>query len=173
MRLVDKDNLPLAIHLCGRYVADVLCGRFEFIRRVCEGVQRIQLNLNSESALVADPIGARAAFTTFPSIEWIIQYNDNTSPFWDRVPGMGTFSNVSVLHDQSCGKGEYTGTFAVSSRGVGVGYAGGLGPETVAPACSTLNKRGVPFWIDMESAIRTNDRLDLSKCRRCLDALGI
>lgn len=172
MRLVNDGNLPLAAHLCGRYAADVFCGRFDFIRRLC-GVRRIQLNINSANALVVDPRGACIAFATFPSIEWIIQYNDDTALLWTRVLGMGPFANVSVLHDRSCGKGEYTGDFAVPSHGVSVGYAGGLGPETVEHACSTLDERGVPFWIDMESAIRTNDELDLSKCRRCLDALGI
>jgi len=115
MRLVNEGNLPLAVHLCGCYAVDVLCGRFDFTRRLC-GVRRIQLNINSANALVADPSGACVAFTTFPSIEWIIQYNDDTAPLWTRVLEMGPFTNVSVLHDRSCGKGEYTGDFSLRCR---------------------------------------------------------
>jgi amino acid adenylation domain-containing protein len=175
MGLVDENKLPLAIHLCGGYINNVLCGQFDFIRRLQQttAVQRIQLNVSCANALDTDPIGVLKVFTTFPSIEWILQYNDDTAPLWTRVLDTLTLSNVSVLHDKSCGKGEYIGDFPASSHGINVGYAGGLGPETVQHACTTLDQRGVPFWIDMESAIRTNDKLDLSKCRQCLDALGM
>jgi hypothetical protein len=50
-----------------------------------------------------------------------------------------------------------------------VGYSGGLGPETVADALTAIKRQhpeSVPFWIDMEGAIRTDDAFDASKCRQ-------
>ena len=49
-----------------------------------------------------------------------------------------------------------------------VGYSGGLGPDTVQTALTAItlqHPEHVPFWIDMEGAIRTEDVFDLGKCR--------
>ena len=47
--------------------------------------------------------------------------------------------------------------------------SGGLGPETVADALDAITRQhpeSVPFCIDMEGAIRTDDVFDISKCPR-------
>jgi hypothetical protein len=52
-----------------------------------------------------------------------------------------------------------------------VGYAGGLGPETVAKVLPQLTQ-ATPFWIDMESKIRNgDDRFDVGLCRRVCEAV--
>ena len=43
-----------------------------------------------------------------------------------------------------------------------VGYAGGMGPETVVGYLDKIDKSG-PYWIDMETRIRTNGWFDLEK----------
>lgn len=45
-----------------------------------------------------------------------------------------------------------------------VGYAGGIGPDTVSQYMEMIDKNG-PFWIDMQSRIRTNGWFDLEKVR--------
>lgn len=47
------------------------------------------------------------------------------------------------------------------------GYAGGIGPDTVAgivEAIEKVNPGLAPYYIDMESGIRTNDLFDIDKC---------
>jgi phosphoribosylanthranilate isomerase len=51
-----------------------------------------------------------------------------------------------------------------------VGYAGGIGPDNVADVLEQIGATG-PYWIDMESGVRTDDRFDLGKCRRVCEAV--
>lgn len=46
-----------------------------------------------------------------------------------------------------------------------VGYAGGLNPDNVREAIARIDSSG-PFWIDMETGVRTDNRFDLSLCER-------
>jgi hypothetical protein len=51
-----------------------------------------------------------------------------------------------------------------------VGYAGGIGPENVLEGLAAIGAAG-PYWIDMESGVRTGDRFDLELCRRVREAV--
>lgn len=55
-----------------------------------------------------------------------------------------------------------------------VGYAGGMGPDTVADYLRLVEEAGAdgPFWIDMEERVRTDGWFDLDKVERVLDALS-
>ena len=54
--------------------------------------------------------------------------------------------------------------------GICVGYAGGITPENVIETLQHIKSDG-PYWIDMESGVRTDDWLDLSKCEAVLKAV--
>jgi len=53
---------------------------------------------------------------------------------------------------------------AITYPGRMVGYSGGIGPENVASVIERIAADG-PYWIDMESKVRTDDWFDLSLCR--------
>jgi hypothetical protein len=51
------------------------------------------------------------------------------------------------------------------------GYADGLNPDNIGvalPAIAACVPEGQPYWIDMESGVRTDDRFDLDKCELVL-----
>ncbi len=54
-----------------------------------------------------------------------------------------------------------------------VGYAGGIGPDNAARVVEAIGADG-PYWIDMESRVRTEDDwLALEKCRQvCVAVFG-
>ena len=87
-------------------------------------------------------------------------------------------SNMSILYDASCGKGELATVYpspltissstsnnihgsesSVSSSQIHVpcGYAGGIGPATIEQVLTALlpATSGTRVWVDMESSLRT------------------
>lgn len=65
------------------------------------------------------------------------------------------------LYDRSGGEGIIP-EHIPSLRGGLVGYAGGMGPDTVLDYLSNIEGKG-RFWIDMEGRLRTNGWFDLDK----------
>jgi hypothetical protein len=51
-----------------------------------------------------------------------------------------------------------------------VGYAGGIGPQNVLDVIRDIGAEG-PYWLDMQSNIRTDDWLDLEKCEAVCEAV--
>lgn len=88
-------------------------------------------------------------------------------------------SSAEVLCDPSAGTGAAIGKefFRApdTNRGrngeaVRVGYAGGIGPENVEAVLTALRMHRVgDTWIDMESGVRSNDKLDLDKVAHVLE----
>jgi phosphoribosylanthranilate isomerase len=54
-----------------------------------------------------------------------------------------------------------------------MGFAGGLGPDNIAELAryvtESMGDSDGPTWLDMESGVRTDDRLDLAKVRAVLE----
>lgn len=80
---------------------------------------------------------------------------------------------AAELFDCSGGKGLLPDTIPAPPHcGSLVGYAGGIGPETVVSYLSKIEGTS-PFWIDMEGRIRTNGWFDLdlveAVCQRVFD----
>lgn len=69
------------------------------------------------------------------------------------------------LFDVSGGRGEFPCAIPSPKTNGLVGYAGGMGPNTVIEYLRMINCEN-PFWIDMESNIRTNGWFDLDKVER-------
>lgn len=76
------------------------------------------------------------------------------------------------LFDRSGGTGQLppAGWPATEAESPLVGYAGGLGPDNVIEQLPLMTQ-GTPYWIDMESGIRTAERFDLEKCARVCEAV--
>lgn len=158
-------GLSFAAHVCGGWASSILdegrCDEVEALPHAMFG--RVQVNTSRrepeahEAAAFARWIGARAA---------ILQTRDRSFPGDDTV---------DWLYDVSGGFGREPDSWKVdASTRAFVGYAGGIGPGNVMAVLSAISAShpdGKPFWIDMETGVRTEDRLDLDKCEAVLTAV--
>ena len=121
-----------------------------------------------------------AVMKEVPSVEFIIQCNDETKPIWSRLvtnpPG-----NMSILFDASCGKGIVSESFPTPFPTIPCGYAGGIGPKNIKDVLQGVQTAadGQTIWIDMESSLRSlvvgtdgnhEDVFSVDKCFRCIKA---
>lgn len=86
-------------------------------------------------------------------------------------------TSIDWLCDASGGRGIRPTAWPVHPGGGRmVGYAGGFNPANVRDVIAVLNRDGCaegPYWIDMESGVRTNNIFDLKKCLRvCEEVYG-
>jgi len=122
----------------------------------------------------------------FPDLEFIIQQNEETRALWQGLidASIGNASppprNWSLLVDESKGTGAAP-TSAWPSPPLdctyAFGYAGGIGPHNVRAVLpeAAAAAQGRPFWIDMESSLRSIkngvDVFDLDKCYAVVEAV--
>ncbi len=159
-RLIWSD-LRLSAHLCGAYSESVMAGESIIDIPVDLGYfQRIQVNH-------AAPVPAR-----------IIQFRNGWGRMrciaQSRTDAFPTDTSVDWLFDRSAGSGIVPTAWPPHPGGRRLlGYAGGIGPDTIASVMSALKQMTGPYWIDMESGVRTDDRFDLDKCRQvCVAVYG-
>jgi hypothetical protein len=156
--VLDLD-LAFSAHLCGGYARSAVRGEDvpDHIQALLGRFRRIQVNTSDRNV---DPKGV-AVFAGAFDARAILQCRG-----LDRFP---SDTSVDWLFDRSGGRGLLPPRWPIPEPANGfVGYSGGLGPDTVAGVLATLARQhpaGMPFWIDMEGAIRTEERLDLGKCR--------
>lgn len=164
-------DLHLSAHLCGDAAEWALDGHWPWIDNIIFGgdeirkaFSRIQLNVSTRKNL------PERLAATLPHTEIIIQQKDadHAGLFLRSAECM---ADVSVLLDASGGRGVEC-PFEVRPEMIAfkVGYAGGLGPDNAASKLAELlrNPDIGRFWIDMESRVRTDDRLDLDKVEAVL-----
>lgn len=149
-----RSDLHLAAHLCGGYARDVVEGRTLKFPFHLGRFGRAQVNHTSPDPeaieFFQDQWGprciAQARGTSFPA---------NTSIGW--------------LFDTSGGRGQEPEVLP-PYPGRLVGYAGGIGPDNVLTMVKRIAATG-PYWIDMESKVRTNNWFDLELCRQVCEAV--
>lgn len=165
-------GLNLALHVCGKAAHDVSLkdgwDKYEKTlgKEVLTGFKRIQINVgkrsdNPEYCWIPIVIGQ----------ELIIQSNgaDCTSLFestinhWASAPYPHR-DTISTLIDPSGGRGQSSEIVLYKRPGFKRGYAGGINPTNVEEKLSyLLANESNPFWIDMESGVRTDNLFDLNK----------
>ena len=81
--------------------------------------------------------------------------------------------NIAGLFDASHGAGVLPAEWPKPRHyEVYHGYAGGIGPENVREQVVKITDTitgSLPFWIDMEGRVRTNEQLDLTKVMSVLE----
>jgi len=133
-------------HLCGKAARDFILGRMPKDIDLSR-FDRIQINgyhkgLNPNLSAIED-LG----------VQLIIQTKDT---FQDQ-------DRVHQLFDPSGGRGLTPDVVpSLGSTSKLVGYSGGIGPLTIHNYVNKIKGAG-RFWLDMESAIRTDDWFDLRK----------
>lgn len=163
----------LAAHLCGKWVDDALGGRLTFVSTYAFNhnlFARLQLNLGKDR--LARAVGSRRVEDVAAEAERPVILGGNyaavtADPEWFRG------HNLHPLFDASGGRGAAQDTWpAPLAAGLLCGYAGGLGPDTLADDLKRIEDvvGDATVWIDMESRIRDDsNRLDLGKCERVLE----
>lgn len=161
-RAVGRRPVHLAAHLCGACARDTLNGVRSRIDDLPLTFDRIQLNGYEE--LTDAFCGMVSSPTDEAGPEYILQA---------RTPeGLATATRDrrrlrrgSILVDPSGGRGlDARPMWADVETGDGwIGFAGGITPSNVVGAVASLTRRkSGPFWIDMESGVRRDDRFDLA-----------
>jgi len=136
-------------HLCGPCSREAQAGNVD--KLPLEGFDRVQLN------------GFNVDQSHFHELEqrFGVQIIHQV-----RGEGFDPESVFMQLFDCSGGKGIFPASIpALPGGGHMVGYAGGIGPETVHDYLNLIHGEG-PFWIDMEGCVRTNGWFDLEKVRQ-------
>lgn len=166
----NRKKFNLAGHLCGDYCQQILTKNFEFIDYLHKnGFQRIQINATRANDVFVDLSKVQEyvnnileGIKLFPSLEFIIQCNDETRCIWEILLPIlncenNKLYNVSFLFDASCGLGKEIESIISPLDFVQCGYAGGIGPYNISKIIELIiqsNSQRKPIWIDMESSLR-------------------
>jgi len=152
-----SETLSFSAHLCGEYATRVLSNEtpnlpFELFERVQINTRNTfdaQKLLNFSKIIDNKPV--------------IIQCRDEQT-FPDNLSS----NKLLWLYDKSGGRGtRITAWPSVYKDNVMVGFAGGITPENVSEILNEIDCP-IPYWIDMETGIRTNDWFDIFKVREVL-----
>lgn len=176
----SPDAYNRSIHLCGSAVDDYLfrpdseIGLF-----AATALARIQLNFSIDKYNQDELIQILMDRILIKKHSLILQYNKSKKKFMDKLLqqiasiAQGNPTTLSVLYDGSGGFGRVIEKFDPPQKGFYTGYAGGLNPENVESIVQNISKvsGNIPYYIDMESGIRTKDWLDLEKCKSIIQTL--
>lgn len=163
--------LNLSAHLCGHYVRQLVTQGVEDWWREHEYMRfrRVQLNFHAQwhKVCAGFPVVLKTLSARHQFIFQVDGCNDASVLSWVR-DGLGV-----PLFDTSGGAGVVPGSWPEAIPGRLCGYAGGLGPETIAeelPKILAASDKS-RIWIDMERRVRSQDdtKFDLDKCRQVLE----
>jgi len=166
-------NLPISLHLCGRYVRDFLKGDYYFtdeIDFILNAAKRVQINTHSiNHSVYGENINEYLSFNQ--DKEFIFQYDNVNTYLLCYLLGKKA-RNFSTLFDLSGGKGVLPSHWPKPIEGIKCGYAGGISPDNIDNQINKIESIvGLTnIWIDMETHVRSNnDQLfDLTKVDKCL-----
>lgn len=169
--LASKNRLHISTHVCGSWVKDMLVGDLDWrdLPWCYEYGQRIQINTHGEPHV--STTGLLRSLFAFKKTEFIFQWDgvNNLLPYAVLAYGC----KVSALFDRSGGAGVLPDRWERPSNEFWCGYAGGLGPDNVVDQVKNIELVcDKPYWIDMETRVRTaDDKLDMNKVREVLESM--
>lgn len=177
----------LSLHVCGRWVRELLQGRQLIPRFMFDQFNRVQLNFHAENT-PCDGVGfCKALQSIGGNRQFIFQIdgqggNEHLETLWDVADGLNIHIDTVPLFDVSGGAGVVPDVWpkptwmANDIDYVYHGYAGGLGPDNVISELERI--RAVAgtcrIWIDMETKIRSkgDSQFDLDLCHRVLQQVA-
>jgi hypothetical protein len=174
--LVRKDALQLATHVCGSWVRELLVGdlRWDDLPDVLDYSRRVQINTHSEK----QPFHYTrflANLRDMPEKTFIFQLDGINNHL--ALSAWMAEIQMAGLFDTSAGAGRVPKQWPTVCFKYDHGFAGGLGPDNVVEQLGLMqnaqyiHNANVPFWIDMERRVRTEDdsALDMTKVRKVLE----
>ncbi len=169
LSVLRSRGLNLSAHFCGQAAIDVAAGK-KFKMESLLGnnskiFRRCQLNLKADKYF-----SQLRRLVSIPYIDEVIIQMHTPELCQQFLNGQRPLF-ASYLLDASCGCGIDTPIQIITSPGVHIGYAGGIGPDNVAEKLRTLleSPSDEMFWIDMETRVRTEDWFDLDKVEQVLE----
>lgn len=170
-------EVNLSLHVCGNPLRAIADGRTIIGEGGGDiiGFDRVQLNWHGERQEEIGSAIARSFHGSFLEFGWepevIFQGDEvNAGAGLHRATQAAGFP-VSMLFDSSHGNGILPANWPDALPDIKCGYAGRLGPDNVLVQLPKIRvahaARGTRhrFWIDMETAVRTDEVFDLAKCR--------
>jgi phosphoribosylanthranilate isomerase len=164
----NEITIMVSAHICGGYTKELLEGNNILIKEKLKDVyshlflNRSQWNFNSSKNEVHETF---YDFLNNPlNGKTILQFNKANYHLCQKVIEMNNH-NIHFLYDGSGGRGvlpnEWTGVVPNHFTG----YAGGLNPDNLEEALINIEKSvgDNEIWIDTETGVRTDDKLDLDK----------
>lgn len=170
VRLLDgRPTCHAAFHLCGGAARWALGGDGY------DGLSGLRIQINGFTQWVDEygpltPFGQWITTARAHGTEVILQVQHERALSVARLLA-DIHPNVSALWDQSGGRGRLT-HWPDPLPGLKMGYAGGITPANVKHAIADVAGRflvDADTWIDMESGVRTGDKLDLHKVESVLE----
>ena len=172
---VGKSNFKLSSHLCGEYSLETITkgSASLYTNRLKKSswmFDRCQLNFNSQKT----PVNYELFLGLMNKITrgTIIQYNKaNYDLCQTLIKNYHDTNNIHFLYDGSGGRGVLPSAWKEVVPNYFTGYAGGLNPDNLEEALININESvgGNEIWIDAESGVRTDDKLDLDKVVKFLE----
>ncbi len=163
------ENINLSLHLCGKWVRDLLMGEITFPDWMLEKFQRVQLNFHAEKTK-CDPERFLEALKVFKGKQIIFQFDDNGGN--EHFKAVANSIDGAPLFDTSGGAGVLPDHWPSMEQDY-CGYAGGLGPDNLEEQIQAIGKAAGTeghIWIDMETKVRSKDNqfFDLGLVNECL-----
>jgi hypothetical protein len=169
----------ISFHICGKLSRDLLMGKREEIWNkyvpTLSSAKRIQLNFNLKNSKLDLEEFLKLIITNFSNsnISVITQHNQSNYDFWQimlKAPDV----KHNILFDSSGGRGIESIFIPKSINGIFCGYSGGFGPDNIEEYLKKLNNYNGNYnigtcWIDMETNVRTDNKLDLDKVEFVLE----
>jgi hypothetical protein len=147
-----SSGLNFAAHLCGRHSRRAMEGANPELPVDLSYCRRVQLNHEAP-----DPIQMMKFAANRGEFQCIGQ-SRSVDSFPQDV-------RVDWLFDGSGGRGIRPARWPSHPGGQRlVGYAGGITPGNIRSTIQAIHSEG-RYWLDMETGIRTNNKLDLALCR--------
>jgi hypothetical protein len=168
--------MNLSLHLCGKHLSRVTSGRPLEPDSLCHGFQRTQLNFHATkqgpqcAAHINNAFDAMASFPVPWRPEIIFQLDgENNSLVFPSIRNPRL--RVVGLVDGSHGAGVLPGSWLRNEGVLGMGYAGGLGPDNLKEQLPKIIEaaNGHPYWIDMETSLFRGGVFDLQICTDALE----
>lgn len=159
-----KTHVGLAAHICGSFVDERLRSKEYLTTEIEMFYRRVQFNrFNHEN------LGQVLEYSDKSSSPVILPCSTKTKPLLDLITDK---SRLQVLFDNSGGRGVFINEFPDPPKDFHLcGYAGGVDENNIESVLAQLGVKfgSKPFWVDLESGARTNDKFDLAKVKRILE----
>lgn len=168
-------KLRLSAHICGRWVRNLIgLGDFFMLEHRPHHLgmfQRFQLNFHAERQ--ERPVSKEflAVLTALRFKEFIFQQDGVNDNLFRDVWAVNGMKCAVPLYDISGGCGILPERWPPAYEGVHNGYAGGLGPDNLEEELPKIAKAAGKerFWIDVETKVRTDEKLDIDKVKQFLE----
>jgi hypothetical protein len=107
-----------------------------------------------------------------PELAFIVPLGEGNKPVARALAGVG---NHAILFETAAGLALSPHSWPPAGGTVPCGYAGGLGPENLAPQLPRIYEAAgkAEFWIEMDGRLRDeHDRFSMTLARKCLEIVS-